>query len=159
MFGLFTTPVFRYPVLGAFKRSRGHWRGTIELSPGQSVPLVLAGPRSEPDPQAIAIARTLPGASAGWRPRIEAALFEHYQPYAEAIAAGELEPSGGALPPITSPGDVWPHVTLEYVAVTPLGGALTIEFGYDTAWDEEHTLGARVQNGMFVGLNGSVLPP
>lgn len=159
MFGLFSSPVFRDPVLGAFKRSRGHWRGTIELSPGQSVPLVIAGTRAAPDAQAMAIARTLPGASAGWRSQIEIALFEHYEPYGEAIAAGELQPSGGDLPPITSPRNVWPHVTLTYVAVTPLGGVLTIEFGYHTAWDEEHTLGARVQNATFVGLNGSVLPP
>ena len=45
------------------------------------------------------------------------------------------------------------------VSVTPLSGLLTTELGYTSAWDDEHTLGARFQLGKFVELCGSVLPP
>jgi len=86
-------------------------------------------------------------------------LFEHYEPYAEAVTAGELPSPGEALPRIAAPGDVWSHASLVFVSVTSLRGLLTTELGYITAWDDEHTLGARFQSGKFVELCGSVLPP
>src|SRR5262245_33842779 len=73
--------------------------------------------------------------------------------------AGELPSPSEALPRIAAPGDVWSHVSLVFVSVTPLSGLLTTELGYTTAWDEEHTLGARFQSGKFIELCGSVLPP
>jgi hypothetical protein len=45
------------------------------------------------------------------------------------------------------------------VAVITLDGELSVEIGYRVAWDEEHTLGARLRNGRLIELNGSVLPP
>jgi hypothetical protein len=45
------------------------------------------------------------------------------------------------------------------VQVTRMSGGLTLEIGYRVAWDEEHTLGARIQDGRLVGLSGSVLRP
>jgi len=96
---------------------------------------------------------------ASWRPAIEKALFEHYGPYAEALAAGELQPPSEAFPSIAAPNQVWPHVSLVFISVTPLDGVLTTELGYTTAWDEEHTLGARFHSGTFIELCGSVLPP
>ena len=48
---------------------------------------------------------------------------------------------------------------LTFISIAPLGGVMTTELGYLTAWDEEHTLGARFVDGSFVELNGSVLPP
>lgn len=159
MFGLFKSPSFRDPRLGDLVRSRGHWRGSLVLADGTAVPLALAGTRAEPDAQAAAAAAALPAQLASLRPIIETALFEHYAPYAEAVDAGELSASGEAFPRINAPGQVWPHVSLVFVAVTPLGGVLTTELGYTSAWDEEHTLGARFQSGTFVELCGSVLAP
>ncbi len=159
MFGLFRSPPFRDPHLGELARSRGHWRGSLTLKAGSGVPLVLSGTRSEPHAQALALARELPTQFTSWRTTIENALFEHYEPYAGAFAAGELPPPGEAFPRIESPSQVWPHVSLVFVSVTPLDGALTIEFGYTTRWDEEHTLGARFQSGKLLELCGSVLPP
>ena len=86
-------------------------------------------------------------------------MFEHYEPYAEAVTAGELPSPSEALPRIAAPGDVWSHVSLVFVSVTPLSGLLTTELGYTTAWDDEHTLGARFQSGRFIELCGSVLRP
>jgi hypothetical protein len=159
MFGFFKSPPFRDPHLGEFTRSRGHWRGSITLDGSASVPLVLSGTRTEPDSQAMEAARILTNAFVTWRPIIESALFEHYGPYAEALAAGELPPPSESFPSINIPSQVWPHVSLEFVSVTPLEDVLTPEFGYRTAWDEEHTLGARFQAGKFLELCGSVLPP
>ena len=86
-------------------------------------------------------------------------LSTTYEPYGEMVTAGELPSPSDALPRIAAPGDVWSHVSLVFVSVTPLSGLLTTELGYTTAWDEEHTLGARFQSGKFIELCGSVLPP
>ena len=158
MFGLFKSPPYLDAQLGELTRSRGHWRGTLALEGGASVPLAMAGSRSEPDAQAVAAARDVPNRLAEWRSSIEAALFEHYEPYAEANAADEPESSGQVMPAIPAANQVWPHVSLVFVSVTPLDGVLTVELGYSAAWDEEHTLGARFQANRFVELCGSVLP-
>ena len=156
--GLFKSPPFLDPKLGELVRSRGLWRGLLTVEAGVSVPLTLSGTRTEPNALALAAAREVTQAFASWRPAIEQALFEHYEPYAEAVTAGEL-PASEALPRIAAPGDVWSHVSLVFVFVTPLGGLLTTELGYATAWDDEHRLGARFQSGKFIGLCGSVLLP
>ena len=159
MFGLFKSPQFRDAQLGKLTRSRGHWRGSLTLDGRARVPLALSGTRSAPDAQAVAVAREVATQFGLWRPTIEKALFEHYSPYADTLAAGELPPASATFPSITAPHQVWPHVSLAFVSVTPLDGVLTTELGYTTAWDEEHTLGVRFQSGKFIELCGSVLPP
>jgi hypothetical protein len=158
MFGLFKSAPFSDPTLGELIRSRGLWRGTIRLDSG-SAPLALAGTRMAPDPAALAAAREVPARFVAWRRALETALFEHYEPYAEALATGEIEATDESVPRIALPAEVWPHVCLQYICVAPLGGSLTTELGYATAWGEEHTLGARFQGSMFVELCGSVLRP
>lgn len=86
-------------------------------------------------------------------------MFDHYAPYAEAVAAGESEPPGAGLPRILRPDHVWPLSSVEFVAVVPVDADLAVEIGYRVAWDEEHMLGARLRNGQLIELNGSVLPP
>jgi hypothetical protein len=157
LFGLFKSPPFHDPGLGELVRSRGLWRGLLTVEAGVSAPLALSGTRTEPDARALAAARDVAQAFPSWRPAIEQALFEHYEPYGEAVTAGDL-----ALPSevrIAAPKDVWSHVSLVFVSVTPLSGSLTTELGYATAWDDEHTLGARFQSGNFIELCGSVLRP
>ena len=158
MFGMLKSPPFSDAQLGELRRKGGMWRGTISLG-GVRVPLALPGSRSSPNPQALDIARSIPSDYPDWRALIEAAMFDHYAPYAEAVAAGEVEPPVEGVPRITSPGEVWPHTSIEFVAVITLGGQLSVEIGYRVAWDEEHTLGARLQSGHLIELNGSVLPP
>jgi hypothetical protein len=159
MFGLFKSAPFSDPSLGVLVRSRGLWRGAIHLDSGSTTPLALAGTRTAPDPAAVSVAREVATRLVGWRGAIETALFEHYEPYAESLATGETQATNESLPSITSPAGVWPHVSLAYISVTPLGGSLTTELGYTTAWDDEHTLGARFQGNTFIELCGSVLPP
>jgi hypothetical protein len=157
MFGLFKSAPFSDPSLGELVRSRGLWRGTIHLDSGLT-PLALVGTRTAPDPVALAVAR-VPTQLIGWRRAIETALFEHYDPYAQSLASGQTPATNALLSSIAAPADVWPHVWLAYICVTPHGGSLTTELGYTTAWDEEHTLGARFQGSTFIELCGSVLRP
>jgi hypothetical protein len=102
------------------------------------------------------VARSIPAEYASWRPAIERALFEHLAPYAEAVAAGEIDTPPSPLPAIEVPSSVWPYVRVEFVQVAPLDGQLTVEIGYRVAWDEEHTLGARIRGGQLVGPERSV---
>jgi hypothetical protein len=154
MFGLFESPPFVDPALGGFTRKRGVWRGTITLD-GRAVPLVLAGGKSSPDAAALELARALAADYPTWRDALAAALFEHYEPYAEL---GGDDPDFSTVA-IDSASAVWPHATLQYVLVAPFEGELTFELGYEVAWDEEHTLGARLRDGVVVELNGSVVMP
>ena len=156
MFGLFKSPAYSDPQLGDLRRAGGLWRGSSSLGEAQ-IPLALAGTRSAPDSDAIEIARSIPSGYPHWQPFIEQAMFEHYAPYAEAMAGEESAESG--IPHIEKPADVWPHIVAEFVQVTPLDGVLAIEIGYRVAWDDEHTLGARLRDRQLIELNGSVLPP
>ena len=158
MFGLFSSPSILDNDFGELKRSRGMWRGHIS-SLGDAVPLIIDGPNSGPDPDTMKLAKSIAGQYPCWRTAIEKKLAQHLGPYAEAVASGELPAPEEPLPEVSSPCDVWPHVTLEFVAVTPLNGKPTIEFGYRVMWDEEHTLGARFQDGRLLELCGSVLCP
>lgn len=157
--GLFGPPPYQDAELGELQHKRGRWRGTLALAPGLSVSLAISGGGREPDPAALAAARAIPAAFPAWRPAIERALFEHYSPYAEAVAAGEESAPVEDLPAIRTPDQVWPYVTWVFASVAPLDGTLTTELGCTTAWDEEHTLGARFQSGALLELNGSVLAP
>lgn len=157
MFGIFKFQTFSDLQLGELRRVGGVWRGTIDLGEVRA-PLALPGPRSAPAPQALEIARAIPSSYPDWRRLIAAAMFEHYAPYAEAVDAGELEPTGERLPRIFHADQVWPHTSVEFVAVITLDGELCVEIGYRAAWDEEHTLGARLRSGRLIELNGSVLP-
>lgn len=159
MFGLFKSPPFSDATLGEFQRKNGVWRGSISLGDTKA-PLALPGPRAAPDAAALEVARAIPSAYPGWRERIASAMLDHYRPYAEAVAAGELEPPEGGLPRISQAQEVWSYTSVEFVAVITLDrNPGCIEIGYRVAWDEEHTLGARLRDGHLVELNGSVLAP
>ena len=84
-------------------------------------------------------------------------MFAHYAPYADTV--GELTPPEAGLPRLVRPEQVWSHSVVEFVAVIALDGEPSVEIGYRVAWDEEHTLGARLRDGRLIELNGSVLPP
>lgn len=158
MFGPFKSAHFSDPVPGQLVRSRGFWRGKLQRNPGP-IKLALAGTHAAPDPAAVAIARELEAQLRAWRCCIETALFEHYEPYAESVPDGEFPEASEPFPSIPVPADVWPHVSLEFISVFPLGGVLTTELGYTAAWHEEHTLGVRFAGDTFLELCGSVLPP
>lgn len=131
---------FSDPDLGVFERSRGSWRGRIELPPFGATGLVVPGSRSEPDVEALTLARSAADQFDRCRAQIEAALVEHREPY----------DGGQAIATSLRPG---------YVAVIGLDRRLVLEFGYQVPWDDDHTLGARVHDGRLIELCGSVLEP
>jgi hypothetical protein len=156
MSGLFGSPHFDDPVFGRLKRSGGVWRGTLEVGATPSVPLNLFGSGREPDAAALAAAREISAMFDAWRPSIQQALFDHYTPYGETIAAEGTAAQGTQMPVLQTPEQVWKHVTLQSVAVVKMGGIVTTELVYAAAWDDDHMLGARFQSGELVELCGSV---
>ena len=157
MFGLFRQPRFNDPVLGAFSRSRGRWRGSLVLA-GRTLPLAITGAREAPDAEALAVAKLLPAAWLSNREALAQALVNHVEPYREAVAAGEIDPPQRPLPVIAVLEEAWQFVELMSASVTPLGGKLISEVALAATWDEEHILGARFDGAAFVELNGSILP-
>jgi hypothetical protein len=116
--------------------------------------LALSGSREGPDPIALGLANELPDRFESLMPKIQTGLFEHYEPYKEAVDAGK--DTGSPCPTLASAAAVWPHVTAAHVLVEPLQGVLTVEIAFRVAWDIEHTVGARFQHWQFIELNGSV---
>jgi len=143
------------PTLGTLVGAWGRWRGQIGLGPGPAMPLVLTGDWAAPHAARLHLARELPTRYPPLVPTIEEALFEHYEPYGEAIAAGD-EPPHPRVPVLTQPEQVRPYVIPVRVLIEAVGGVDTVEIAYRAAWDDEHTLGARIQGWRLVGLNGSV---
>ena len=158
MFDLFKSVPFSDPQLGELLRSRGHWRGSISLGSDENVPLANSGTRSEPDAPALQAAREVATQFAGWRPSIEQALLEHYGPYAESLARGELSEAGAAFPKLVDASEVWGAVSLVSVSLAFVDGKVSTELAYTTLWDEEHTVGACFEDGEFIELCGSVMP-
>ena len=108
---------------------------------------MLSGGRAAPDPDSVSLARELIARYATLRPAIARALFDHYEPSRE---------SDEGIPGLSGPEHVWAHVSAERVLIEPMSRLDTVEIAYRTAWDEEHTLGARFQGWQLVELNGSV---
>lgn len=116
----------------------------------------MPGSNREPDAAALQAARQIPSTFAGLKPDIQRALFEHYEPYVDAASDEDADAHGMSTPSIAAPDQVWAHVSLHSVAIIKLSSAIAIEFVYSAAWDEDHMLGARFQDGRFVELCGSV---
>lgn len=161
MFGFFKTATFEDERLGLLTKSRSHWKGSIALSRHGDVDLSLAGGRESPDPASVALARELPARYDSLLPQIQASLFEHYEPYRDGDSAGELPERSEPFPKIERAEDVWPYVTAQWILIEPLRGSPkegpTIEIAYRLAWDEEHTVGARIQDWTIFELCGSVI--
>ncbi len=151
MAGFFKSPTVEDPVLGVLERAGGSWRCLLPLDGAQKILLSLFGSNREPDTTALEAARQIGPAWSAWRPCIQQALFDHYMPYAEAASEG-----GVAMPVIVRPEQVWAHASLQSIAITKLSGAITTEFVYAAAWDDDHLLGARFRAGRFIELCGSV---
>lgn len=127
---------------------------------GKEVALSIAGDRKGPDHASLELARQLPSRMGEIKPKIAQALFEHYEPYREAHERGESPNEDGSFPLISNAEDVWPHTELAHVTIEFLRGAPgqgpVIEIALATSWDEEHTVGARIQGWRLFELCGSV---
>lgn len=159
MFGLFRTEDFHHPSLGTLQRSRGYWRGQISFPGVGTVPLIIDGTRKGPDSHALQHAINLPLDFAHIAPQLKQALYEHYEPYAEATTKGHLAAPREPLPQVSCPEDTLRLIELEAVAIIELDGELATEMCFYVPWDEEHMLGARFRGGQWIELCGSTLVP
>jgi hypothetical protein len=158
LFSFLKSQPIQHPRLGTLVRSRGYWKGSIEIPSNGSTTIVIAGDRSGPKKSAAQYASQVSDRYPSVIPVIEQALFEHYKPYQEAVKTGEYPEPPDTFPDIKNPKAVWPHVKLEYILIEPLSGTMTVEIVYTTSWDIEHALGARFHdNWKFLELCGSVL--
>jgi uncharacterized protein DUF6985 len=160
MFGLFKSATFQDDRLGPLTKSGAHWKGSLTLGRHGKVALRLSGSRESPVSANLALAHELPARYDALLSQIQSSLFEHYEPYRDAALAGELPERSEPFPKIEQAEDVWPHISPEYVVIEPLWGSPkdgpTIEIAYRVAWDEEHTVGARIQEWQLFELCGSV---
>ena len=138
-------------ILGTLRRRWSGWRGALELDPGHPVPLVISGSRAAPAPAALDLARQLPQKYPTLKHAIGQALLDHVEP-----ARDLPDEVGLALPPLGDAEAVWRFVIPVHVLIAPVLGRLTVEIGLRADWDEEHTLGARLQDWRLIELNGSV---
>jgi hypothetical protein len=161
MFGLFKTSTYDDDRLGLMTRSRGHWKGSLALGRQSKIELHLSGGRESPDPVCLALAHALPARYDALLPQIQASLFAHYEPYRDADSAVEFPERSESFTKIERAEDVWPQVLAEWVRIQPLRGSPqdgpVIEIAYRVSWDEEHTVGARIQDWKVWELCGSVV--
>lgn len=151
MFGLFKSDPYTDPELGTFTRASGKWRGSITLPGIGPTPVALSGGRKRPDAGSLNLARLLPAQYGSLLPDIQRGLFEHYEPYRQAHETGDYR-AGEPFPRLNNDASLWQRVRLVGVTID----ADEIEVAYETDWDEEHTVGARIRDGQLVEMNGSI---
>jgi hypothetical protein len=164
MFGLFKTVIVEDPCLGPFKRHGKRWEGTINLGGPEPVELDIEGTKEAPHPETLACAYELSRRLPALIPTISKELFEHMEPYRDAL----LDPDEGFASRFDDPDQVARVISIgtpdQAWAATNISG---IEIGFDgenvillikmrTLWDIEHTVGAYFRNWDFRLLNGSV---
>lgn len=161
MFGLFKTPKYNDPILGEFQRTQGSWNGRIKLDKHGEILLRLSGGKQSPHSEGLDLANQLFSHIGSLVPQIQEELFEHYVSHRDALAESMTPEEEESLPEFNSSSDVWSHVYPQWVDISPLEGSpsegFVIEIAYHVAWDEEHTLGARIQNWIFFELCGSTV--
>ena len=163
MFGLFKPKYFDDPDLGRFKRRGREWIGSIELPGEEPVELALEGSRETPSPVTLAAAKELPNRLPSLVPDISRGLFEHLEPYLDALNtepdfAERLESPDDLqrILAISSAEQAWSSARLIGVEVVLEKSKTRVLIKMATPWDIEHTLGAYFDDWVFQELNGSV---
>lgn len=166
MFGLFKSTVIEDGQLGPLKRSGKTWEGSISLSGGRPVPLVLDGTKQAPFPETIAAAVALDDKMAALLASIGPELLSHAEPYQDAMrdsdyaeevrAHYEDDAAIDRILAISTPEQALAAATIEGVDIGPEGTAMTILIKLSVPWDVEHTVGAFFEDWRFAELNGSV---
>lgn len=153
--GLFST-TYQDPEFGSFTRGLlGMWKGRMNLQNNENVEVRLPGSGKEPESNSLSLLKELLKRYSALQKEIEKSLYEHYEPYREAVDAGEeVAPIGGKFPWLSSPSDVWNSTKPVRVVVE----SKKLEIAFEVQWDEEHIVGATVENWKVVDFCGSVGP-
>jgi hypothetical protein len=156
--GLFSTSI-EHQDLGTVKKNLfGMWKGSMTLG-DQKVEIRLPGSGTEPNPSAVNLLKELPQRFPSLQKEIEKHLYEHYQPYREALDAGEeVAPVGRQFPKIGAPSEVWKWTRPVRVVVESTGPKGKLEIAFEVGWDEEHVVGATVEDWKISAFSGSVAP-
>ena len=151
MFGLFSKDTFQHTTLGELTRKGSSWIGTTTVATHGRVPLQVAGGRKAPDAASLQLAGEMPALSKAAKAALEQALFSHYRDMFDAHG-GQLD----GVPVIDDPRAVWAQTQVALVDVDASRRAFPVEIRITVGWDEDHTLGARLNGTTLVELNGSV---
>ncbi len=154
--GLFST-TFQHPEFGSFTKGLfGMWKGRMSLQNNQNVEVRLPGSGREPEPRSFSLLKDLTTRYPDLQKEIEKYLYEHYEPYREAVDTGEeVAAAGGQFPRINLSSDVWKSTKPVRVAVDSMS---KLEIAFEVEWDEEHIVGATIDNWNVVDFCGSVGP-
>jgi hypothetical protein len=155
MFGLFKSNPYVDFKLGTFVRKGGKWWGHIQLADQGKMSVALSGDRNKPHESALRAAHQFPPLYSALSSAIQNALFEHYEPYLQAYEDGEYAP-GVKFPRLKNDPTLWKHVRMAGLSIDSQSSGVLTEIAYETDWDMEHTLGARISDGRLVELNGSI---
>lgn len=154
--GWFGSDPFTDAQLGTFERTGGAWLTVADLETLGRVKLRIAGDRKAPAPQSLALAYGIAAQYAALRSEIARALYEHLEPYAEAIASGEADDSEFDPTTVRSAEEAFARAAITLVDVDASRTAFPVEVQLQVPWDAEHTLGVRMRGGALVELCGSV---
>ena len=156
MLGFFNSDPIDDPALGMLTRHGKWWVGTLSLPRFGAVELRVAGGRRGPDPRSVDRAVALPRVVGARESEISAAFYEHYLPGLEVSQSGDFV-TLSEFPILEDANGVWPHVRVERVEVDAAQKEYTVEIACVVTWDEEHTLGLRLDGDRVVELCGSIL--
>jgi hypothetical protein len=164
MFGLFKTVIIEDPHLGCFKRHGKRWQGSIDLGGPKPVELDIEGTKVAPHPETLDCAYQLRERLPKLVPMISRELFEHLEPYREALLDPDDDLRSEFSDPdivakvvsIDTPERAWSATSIDGVEIGFDGKDVILLIKMETLWDIEHTLGAYFCNWEFRLLNGSV---
>jgi hypothetical protein len=139
MFGLtklFSSKPFETVALGSLKKRNGLWRGFIDLAESKNIPISIFGNCSEPNLFALESTVQVLNSWDKISHEIQNSLYEHYL----------RGPTWSDSYPKIERTRLIDFIALEQIVVEKRKGRVVIEIAIRTAWDEEHTLGARLVN-------------
>ena len=136
LFKFFSSALFESGVLGNFEKINGLWEGSISLMGNKKTPILIFGNRSGPDFYALESMVEVLNSWDEISNEIQNSLFEHYL----------RGPTWNDSYPRIDRARLMASVVFEQILVEMRRGRLVIEISIRTAWDEEHTLGARLVN-------------
>jgi hypothetical protein len=164
MFELFKTVIIEDRHLGPLKRHGKRWQGSINLGGPTHVELDIEGTKVAPHPETLDCAYQLLDRLPTLIPAISKELFEHLEPYRDALLDPEDDFGSDFSDPdivakvrqIDTPERAWAATNIDGVEIGFDGANVILLIKMETLWDIEHTIGAYFENWDFRLLNGSV---
>jgi hypothetical protein len=138
--------------LGPLRYFWGRWSGNkASLFGHHDVRIYVPGTRREIAPRGMALLSEVQAVYPEVKQNLLGRLYEELDGARDVIED---------LPPpvrnASAPETLWSYVTLVHVWVDAYGVQGDVELAYDLAWDDDHTRGITVTNGVVSDYSGSV---